>query len=223
MRGNPDKCKFMVLASSLNRRNEGDDRIHTLSAGGEIHDAFSKYLAGSLALYRGIESCHFCLNALKDGLLKSEGERDVPTYTMGETDPDNKTRWLPTDLDDGIPNLASIGNPDPFIRDLSKRDPVFIGLVLKIPIKAHHFVCWINEGEISVRGPLEEQDYEIHTMTWLVSEQPFHLPWPHDINKRTLPEPRPYHPQDQNDIDDWWSRSQGWADTIAPQFKKGCP
>lgn len=165
--------------------------------------------ANTLTLYRGFPGCHFCWPNLLAGELRSEGDDDDPTFTMG-----GSTRWLPT-ADLNIAQGVSIQCTDVFTQQLSLSEPIPIGFTVAIPAgkNTNLPLCWLNPGEIAVRGPLRLGDYRMHSIAWLDVDQVAFRPWPHQIPGDTLLPARPYNPG--RPITLWWESSQFWIDLVA--------
>lgn len=212
-----ENTMFMVLNSALElAEKSGIDTVYKLGhKDSGIAAAFRKYQANNLQLFRGISSCHFSWPGLQGGELKSEGNADRPTFTMGNVDGE-KTRWLPTAQTDAEAAAIGIQDVDTYTRALSMTEPVFIGLSVSIRIQVlRHSVCWYNSGELGVRGPLSAADYGFGTMLWLDAQQVLFHAWPNAVSNTTLPPQRPYKPANERQINSWWSKSQDWANTIA--------
>jgi hypothetical protein len=102
-----------------------------------------------LVLYRGFPGCLFCWPQLLQGQLKSEGDADVPEFTMHgkeEREGDKvKTRWLPaadllTAQGVGVQCLTQ----DPYTQHLARTEPIPVGFIVTIPAGCSRNIalCW---------------------------------------------------------------------------------
>jgi hypothetical protein len=173
-----------------------------------FHDLLTKWMNGSLILYRGFPGCHFCWPDLMDGKLISEGIEDKPTFTMGGA----RTRWLPAaeqwDLAVG-PTRQCL---DTFTRGLALHKHIPIGFTVKILAGSSRNVplCWLNSGEIVVRGPLYLSQYHIESITWFRNEALSYTDWPERFSDLFLPPQRPFNPTNAIHVDEWWDACQVW-------------
>ena len=167
--------------------------------------------ANALVLYRGFPGCHFCWPHLLAGELRSEGNDDYPTFTMG-----GSTRWLPT-ADLATAQGVSLQCTDVYTRALSMNEPVPLGFTVAIPLGNGRGkpLCWLNAGEIVVQGTLILGEYTMHSITWYDVQMHDFRPYPHGMGGMILPPQRPYLPASMEVIRDWWERSQAWVDTVA--------
>ncbi|MGH7615902.1 MAG: hypothetical protein ACREPM_01600, partial [Gemmatimonadaceae bacterium] len=170
-----------------------------------FHDFLKSWMDNSLALYRGFPGCHFCWPELLNGTIQSEGQADTPGFTMGNTG-GNATRWLPT-ADKALAEGVSLQCCDQFTRALSTGRHVPIGFAVKIFAGSARNLptCWLNAGEIVVRGPLMGQQYAFVTIYWMRDGNPYTRPWPQGFGNLTLPPQRPFQPATQNVVDAWWN------------------
>jgi hypothetical protein len=181
-----------------------------------FHDFLNSWMDGSLVLYRGFPGCHFSWPDLKDfALLKSEGDEDKPEFTMNQHGR-GSTRWLPT-ADRNMAQGVTLQCCDPHTQALSMSEPVPIGFTVQIPAGSHRNLplCWLNAGEIVVRGPLEYPKYRMCSITWMdLGTVAFHN-WPLAVRDVLLPPQRPFQPGTRKAIDDWWESCQPWVDLVA--------
>jgi len=67
-------------------------RFKEKQSGGEFGNFYQEWNHDTLCIYRGFNCSHFAYPGILTGTLRSEGDADNPTFTMGN---DQKTRWLP--------------------------------------------------------------------------------------------------------------------------------
>lgn len=174
-----------------------------------FHNFLTSWMDGSLVLYRGFPGCHFCWPDLLMGQLKSEGDEDKPEFTMSDSGK-GTTRWLPTasrDLARGV----SLQCCDQFTRGLALHEHIPIGFTVKIPAGSSKklSVCWLNSGEIVVRGPLISGQYQMESITWLRNGITSYTMWPLEFPNLFLPPQRPYKPS-AIAVYEWWDTCQIW-------------
>lgn len=174
---------------------------------GILDAMITDWKANTLVLYRGFPGCHFCWPHLQNDILRSEGDDDIPTFTMG-----GATRWLPT-ADLNTAQGVSIQCTDVYTRALSLNEPIPIGFTVAIRLGKNRGIplCWLNAGEIVVRGPLAMGEYRIHSISWYDVQQIDFRPCPPAI--ATFPPQRPYLPA--RPIFAWWESCQAWIDMVA--------
>jgi hypothetical protein len=179
---------------------------------------FRDWVANLLVLYRGFPGCHYCWPDLLNGSLESEGNRDYPEFTMnghGRGD----TRWLPS-ADLNTAQGVSFQCCDAHTQALFLHEPVPIGFTVAIPCGSGsgRSICWLNAGEIVIRGPLMAPQYRMHSITWM-DPAPRFAPWPAAFSNVLLPTQRPYQPASQSVIDTWWDlpHNQAWMGLMAVQ------
>jgi len=181
------------------------------SAGDEAQLAamITAWKANTLVLYRGFPGCHFCWPHLLNGELRSEGNDDHPTFTMGGT-----TRWLPT-ADLATAQGVSIQCTDIYTRELSMSEPIPIGFTVEVPVGKNRGapICWLNAGEIVVRGPLQVGDYRMHSISWFDVQQVDFRAFPRALGDTFLPPQRPYLPT--RHLHAWWQSCQPWMNSVA--------
>jgi hypothetical protein len=160
----------------------------------------------SLVLFRGFPGCHYCWPDLLQGRLQSEGNDDEPTFTMSNTGK-GTTRWLPTARTAREAQNISISCGDIYTENLSMNKAVPVGFTVFMMVGTNrpHAVCWLNPGEIVVRGPLLSGDYNLHSVTTESKRQFLNHNWPAGLSNTALPRQRPYKPTTQKQIDDWWN------------------
>ncbi len=174
-----------------------------------FHNFLTSWMDGSLTLYRGFPGCHFCWPELLLGQLKSEGNEDRPEFTMSDSGR-GATRWLPTaerDLARGV----SLQCCDQFTRGLALHEHIPIGFTVKIPAGSAKRLplCWLNSGEIVVRGPLITGQYQMESITWLRNGTTSYTAWPQGFTNLFLPPQRPYQPS-AIAVYKWWDTCQPW-------------
>lgn len=170
-----------------------------------------------LLLHRGFANSHFCWDALRDhGRLVSEGDVDNPTFTMGNGN--RKTCWLPfsTSTAEELAGIAAGGTDIP-TRNLSDKHPVPIGVIVSYRFDAvqaargDRGVCWLNDVEISVRGPLTAGEFAFAGVIWLHNQIPEFTRWPAVPVNTRLPPARPYGAAaTEESIAAWWDATQPW-------------
>ncbi|WP_232454885.1 hypothetical protein, partial [Burkholderia ubonensis] len=177
-------------------------------------ESYDKWMNNDLDLYRGLSTNHFSVQKLKDhGVLESEGNADIPTFTMGNS---QKTRWLPTDLHIGVPASISVGNQSWLDRAAGAGD-IPRGIVVKIRAgvdETHFGVSYINSGELVVQGPLTNNEFSIIGVTFADQANGIVLKSTHPpLTFNELPEPGPY-PDDKAwtapQVAAWKTRMQQW-------------
>ncbi len=174
-----------------------------------FHALLTSWMDGSLVLYRGFPGCHFCWPDLLNGELKSEGNDDYPEFTMSDSGK-GTTRWLPTanrDLARGV----SLQCCDAHTQMLSLHEHIPIGFTVKIPAGSFQKIplCWLNAGEIVVKGPLISGQYQLESITWLRNGITSYMVWPTGFTNLFLPPQRPYKPS-AIELYKWWDTCQLW-------------
>ncbi len=113
----------------------------------------AQYQSGNLEWFRGLGVSHFAWDALRRGVVASEGTADIPTFTM---DNPVATRWLPgvylsneaRDIGLSVPQDAK------GVRDLMTRMDVPTGVAIRYRVPPTAPVAFLSDGEQVVRGPL---------------------------------------------------------------------
>ncbi|MEM4989130.1 hypothetical protein V8G57_17205 [Collimonas sp. H4R21] len=160
-------------------------------------------------VYRGFSTNHFSMDELKrSGILKSEGVADIPTFTMGNSQP---TRWLPT-----APHLPetvgiSLGNDSRFLT--GKGSTVPYGVIVEIPAGKNVKAAFLNPGEILVDGPLTAGKYHIKGIVFMDDRRGPIIRTFDGIQASDLPNPRPYRMTSENDSV-YQARIDAWAGDI---------
>lgn len=207
--------KKQLLPQSIAKSCEAAYRLRTDEK--PFHEFLLAWMANTLVLYRGLPGCHFCWPGLLKGKLESEGLEDYPTFTMSESGK-GSTRWLPTAERDTAQG-ASVQCVDPLTKKLSLGEPVPIGFTVAIPAGSARNLplCWLNAGEVVVRGPLWLPAYRMHSITWLDRQQVDFRAWPIQMPDEFLPPQRPYKPGSEKILEDWWEsqRCQVWMQKLA--------
>jgi len=168
--------------------------------------------ANTLTLYRGFAGCHYGWSSLLEGRLRGEGLNDYPTYSMT----DAGTCWLPSDTVDMAQGVADSCN-DPFTMAKSFQEPVANSFVVSIQCGIHsgRSICWLNDGEIVIRGPLTIGEFRMHSVLWRSNGLPHWHQWPHALaDLPLLPPQRPFQPGSAAEIDTWWGTCQRWVQNI---------
>lgn len=137
--------------------------------------------------------------------MKSEGNEDDPTFTMSDGGR-GTTCWLPT-ADENIAQGVSLQLTDVHTQALSMGQRVPIGFTVAIQAGQDRALalCWLNSGEIVVKGPLISGQYKMHSITWLEAGTPRFARWPAAFPNMFLPAQRPYQPASRAVIDAWWA------------------
>jgi hypothetical protein len=201
----------MSVAKSRNRPSNAPascSEVYTIAESEIFRDFFLNWMDGSLLLYRGFPGCHFCWPGLLKGKLISEGNADSPSFTMGG----EKTRWLPTAYNRDLARIVSVQCLDSYTRGLSLHEHIVIGFTVEIPAGSSRNVpiCWLNSGEIVVRGPLYSGQYRMESITWLRNELPSFTRWPPGFTNLFLPPQRPFQPRSALAVYEWWDTCQDW-------------
>jgi hypothetical protein len=171
---------------------------------------FKLWRSGRAPLYRGMPGCHFAWDKLrKKKVLESEGKADVPTFTMGNSKP---TRWLPATADFNLACGVGLSCLDEHTKRHLADKYVPVGITLEIPVGWGQgpALCWLNPGEIVVRGPLGSGQFSICAIVWLY---PGNEP---QYDRRSLPidklwPVRPYEPKSEDLILRWFERLKPWT------------
>lgn len=168
---------------------------------------FTAWKGNTCTLSRELTTDHFswpgiCENPSK---LKSEGDNDVPTFTMGE----DSTRWLPAAYWGQNPKIGAItlaGTKEPavmkFLAEVKGWIPMGVELAIKVGMDIDIRMAWLNAGEIVLRGPLNATQFAIKKITFakyapfsyqgqLVAQADFQVIEATGIDVKSLP-PRPY-------------------------------
>jgi len=197
------------------------DEVFVIRDGPTDFDTFYvRWLGGNASLYRGFPGCHFSLPKLiSTGVLYSEGTADLPTFTMGNT---QKTRWLPTALQDSLASGVALQCVDLFTRKFSAKAKVLMGVTVKITVGSGRNLptAWLNSGEIVVRGPLNPNQFALHTVVWLGPTSVTFTRWPDNFPPSRLPPIRPYMPKLEKQITDWYVDYVAWCGEMA---RRGFP
>lgn len=174
----------------------------------EFYDLWSQ---GSLGWYRGINCSHFNYQNLIDGKLLSEGDLDLPTFTMGS----KKTRWLPGCYVHDLCTVPAISNTDVFTAHLADTYHVPLAVVVRVTIGRNVTgvkVAWINSGEQVIQGPIIAPGFSIESIVWMCHRMPQVTNFPPCLS---LPPVRPYEPASQEVIDEWWrTAAEQWVDAV---------
>lgn len=171
-----------------------------------FHNFLTSWMDNSLVLYRGFPGCHFCWPDLLNGQLKSEGDDDKPEFTMG-----GATRWLPT-ADRDLARGVSLQCCDRFTQALALHERIPIGFTVKILAGSSKNLplCWLNAGEIVVRGPLITGQYQMESITWFRNGLHSYTLWPVGFTNLFLPPQRPYLPGSGIEVYKWFDACQIW-------------
>jgi len=192
----------------------------------EFTKFYRQYIADELVWYRGFAGSHFSYPEMRDGKLVSEGEDDIPTYTMqGKPDtsvlgmvssffsPPKKTRCLPGcfDVDTAITAGHQSSSLDPHTRQLMMRLDVPLTFVARSPAgrNADASICWFHSGEQAIRGPLYGGQFRICRVIWMKQGTPDYSTC--DLAHHQIPPVRPFEPSAEQ-IDTWWRACSAWVD-----------
>ena len=180
----------------------------------EFNDFLALWLNNAARLYRGFNGSHFCWPDMTKGKLVSEGEADIPTFTMGNT---QKTRWLPMADYRSLAEDVAYSGTDTYTSTLSLTNNVPIGIAVCVPVGKSKGIpiAWLNAGEIVVRGPLMYPAFQICTIIWMQHGMPSKTNWPMGLSPDDLPPQRPYKPGTKKDIEDWWDdKCSKWVKSL---------
>ncbi len=192
---------------------DADLALRMTEGGAAFDDFYDAWVADTATWYRGFNCSHFAYPGICKGMLVSEGEADLPTFTMGNVE---KTRWLPGVWRKAEAEDISISGTDQFTSTLSRTEKVYpipisitvkVSLGVNIPVP----IAWINSGEQLLRGPLGEGVFEVCTMYWMRDRNPNKTPW--TLGCAMLPPVRPYKAT-ATAIDDWWAGCDEWRKSI---------
>lgn len=176
-----------------------------------FEEFYNAFIANTLTWYRGFSISHFAYPDVRLGTLKSEGDADIPTFTMGNND-GAKTRWLPgcyvRDLSTGV-GLNTEATPARVLAEKGHSVPVSV--TVKVPIGVHddRSVCWINSGEQLLRGPLQAAEFRICNVVWFKSGELDVTAC--DLGHADIPPSRPYKPSDVQ-MAKWWGECSTWIE-----------
>ncbi|WP_232289000.1 hypothetical protein, partial [Burkholderia oklahomensis] len=203
--------RFLIHAGNVNV-SDGQAVVKS-SQCAAFFEAYDKWMNDELDLYRGIATNHFSVNDMRQfGVLKSEGDADIPTFTMGNDDK-QKTAWLPTDPRVAIPVAIAVGNQS-WLSGVDESIPR--GIVIKIRAGANetHFgVSFINSGELAVQGPLTNNEFSIAGIAFVNQREGIVLKSPTEpLSFNDLPIPGPYPDPDGAR----WTHQQvmGWREEM---------
>jgi hypothetical protein len=211
---------FKELTSPISPRSipahvPGDCReAHIISDGTNAHsfrEFLHHWMSNELILYRGFPGFHRCWPDLLQGVLRSQGEIDYPTWTMDDID----TCWLPTaDIDTA--QGVSLQLNDRYIPALSRHEPIPTGFTVKIRAGSSNNLplCWTSPGEILVKGPLFTGKYHFESITWYVNNFPHFFTWPIGFTNLTLPPQRPFNPATHGITRQWWANCHDWMEKV---------
>lgn len=173
---------------------------------------YMAYLRNDLFIYRGLNCSHFAYPAVLRGELRSEGDADRPSFTMGHTDT-AKTRWLPGCFDRKLAEGVSFSGTDDLTLKLSetKDIPIAITVQIRAGVQSGLSVCWLNEGEQVVRGPLDNTQFSVCSLLWMKKDGPEFTDFPLELPE--LPPPRPYEPN-EDALRKWSDRLDDWQNKI---------
>lgn len=167
----------------------------------ELIGFIKQYLTEGIWHYRGINITHFAWEALRYGVLASDGTDDRPIFTMGDP-----TRWLPFDSDKKSPRgiAFSPGSGNPGLSEIiEKRIEIPVGAVVPYNIDINTPVAYLNKGEKVVRGPLKintNTPVDVVTSTKRILKG---IP----VNK--LPEAAPYGAS-RDQLEGWLQNALNW-------------
>lgn len=181
----------------------------------------STWVKNEAAVYRGMPSCHFAWEKLrKKSVLESEGTNDVPTFTMGNSQP---TAWLPSAAQTDLAANVAVQCLDVHTKELAKTKLVPIGLavIIHVGCRKNVPVCWLNPGEMVVKGPLSSKQFTIDTIVWLSRWGVEKLPLTFEVKPDKLFPVRPYEPKAAKEITDWYASLKSWFQWFDHQLKAG--
>ena len=230
--GRTDSTDFVIAQGALRGFNEGDDNKGKSfeigqgpSESQDFKNIYTEWSENRLTLVRGMAGSHFAWNDLREGVLRSEGRADLPKGTMFEkgAPESSKTCWLPFSwsprVDEQSKQCAE-GLLDEHLLAIAEQKAVPIGVLLKLHGGKSNMpgICFLNPGEILIRGPLV--DIAVSEVAWLYkSAKPVWTPWPANRPIGQLPKLRPYKGNNPSraDMDAWYSSlSAEWKPTGAP-------
>jgi len=194
----------------------------------QFADLYTQWRNNDLRLTRGVTGTHPGWNDLVRGTLRSEGHNDLPTFTMGNAVP---TSWLPAShFGPGYEQSAAM----PAIQDLNNVATrtayeqvgtwLPVGGIVRIHLgqSSSAAICWLNAGEILVRGPLNRDLGEFDLVRLLyarfIADAPSYLlvtPPPREDLLQGLTQ-RPFEPTAEQ-MENWIAEIGIWHATIQNQ------
>ncbi|WEF34228.1 hypothetical protein [Pseudoduganella chitinolytica] len=177
-----------------------------------FENVLEEWRRNTLTLYRGLPGCHYSWSSFMQGELRGEGNVDYPTYSMDV----GGTSWLPSD-DIAMAQIVANQCNDAYTKTKSFFEPIATAFVVSINCGVHsgRVICWLNDGEIAIKGPLIFGQYRMHSILWLDALMPDWHPWPIALRDiYVLPPQRPFKPGSSDLIRDWWIACQPWVDRI---------
>ncbi|RUL77497.1 hypothetical protein [Dyella choica] len=202
-------CNFYIDEDKLQPHEKN---IFEMSRDGiDFEKFYCSWIKNEASWFRGFNCSHFSYPAMLNGKLASEGNDDIPSFSMTKG---VKTRWLPGCFIHDLCTTAAISNTDEFTDVLSSGKHVPVAIVVKvklgkdIPIP----VAWLNVGEQVIRGPLNGPAFSFESIVWLCLKMPKVTNFPPNLPP---PPPRPYNPSGQLVIDKWWNeQGKPWVDSV---------
>ncbi|MES2186427.1 MAG: hypothetical protein V4505_17890 [Pseudomonadota bacterium] len=176
---------------------------------------YRAWLDNTLVMYRGIAASHHCWEHLRaNSILISEGPHDEPTMTMG-AGWGNGTCWLPVGplaLAQGV----TLSDMTDAVEVASNTRPVLVGITLGFRLGHDRGVpfCYINTGEMVVKGPLMFGAYHAYSMNW-VSERLYtdHV-WPGALVGTNIPTARPFRALAPAPVLAWITANNAWFTAV---------
>jgi hypothetical protein len=176
---------------------------------------YDRWQSNTLILARVITGVHYTWEDLVSGKLSSEGTADIPTFTMFQGAGPG-TCWLPTAFSQSNDHadlesiaLGNLGQQQINMRNALEQMGTWFpaGIIVTIhPGTNKSFgTCWMNSGEIVVRGPLTRttEDFKIWRIVYFNlsnGETRRVMPFRDDL-LRKLPQ-RPWQPTEE-EAENW--------------------
>lgn len=166
--GKDSKLTFQLEVVNVDNKKVSFKRNTDSKAFNEL---YQRWKNNDVTLIRGISSSHFSWNNIvADKTVYSEGDKDLPSATMGGS----KSRWLPTALEDEgnrfmVAGIAMGNHTDVIkdaMRDEQKGSNVLAGAILtfKAGKDIETNINFLYDGEIVVQGPVKYPNFKIDSL-----------------------------------------------------------
>jgi hypothetical protein len=161
-----------------------------------FYEMLKGWLGDGFDFYRGLSISHFSYpDCVYKGTIKSEGDNDLPTFTMAKAG----TKWLPGCWEADLCESLALSIDCPYTKALPEfREGVMpLGITIKVRVGkdcAVKKVAWMNDGEQCVPGPIAwPGEFVIHSIQILNQSNFANCQVPPTFSLGDLPPVRPYH------------------------------